>query len=647
MSMPNKKQSSPQVSIVRISASSKTPGWIPVAIKGDRRRVFLERVTAHWLAPKFTATEQETLTLGGRACLLLEEASASKPARLLLPLPGPSHQAHLVRKDADFGILWKASPEVEPGTPVLAIAEGPDASVLIHEAVRAIEPLLRTFRPREKKAVPAWFDYFGWCTWDAFYQEVSAAKVIKGLRSFVAGGVGPRWMILDDGWQDTDGWLLNSTGTNSKFPGGLAKLRKSAKDLGVEYFGVWHALFGYWHGISPKGPLGKHHTIMPVKQNTDDFKGWPVAHNPTVRHTLSPKDWNAFYDTFYRELAKAGVDFTKVDGQSNTDYHAGEAIPAAELHNTAQAALQAACAVHLPDGPIHCMAHSPDILIRLAAANVWRNSDDFYPPKPFGAQAKHLIDNSWNALLFSEFAWPDWDMFHSKHEHAWFHAVARALSGGPVFVSDKPGHHDFELLRKIVLPDGRVPRFPQPGKPPARFLFDNPATSGKPLVLANHSAAGVAVAGFFNCATEGKVATRWSPSDLAGLTESRTVVVHDPDTLATIETYSSARHAIELSKPGSVAVRIISPLVNGLAAPLGLCGMPAGAAIVTEAAPAGDSTVRLRHSLAGNLAVWCRRKPARVTLSGKAVSTKWNASTGIMTLSTSSPGDCLLEFTSS
>jgi hypothetical protein len=45
------------------------------------------------------------------------------------------------------------------------------------------------------------------------------------------------------------------------------------------------------------------------------------------------------------------------------------------------------------------------------------------------------------------------------------HAAARAVSGGAIYVSDKPGQHDFELLRELVLPDGSVLRGKLPGRP--------------------------------------------------------------------------------------------------------------------------------------------------------------------------------------
>ena len=51
---------------------------------------------------------------------------------------------------------------------------------------------------------------------------------------------------------------------------------------------------------------------------------------------------------------------------------------------------------------------------------------------------------------------PDWDMFHSLHLAAEYHATARAIGGCAIYVSDKPGNHNVELLRKLVLPDETV-----------------------------------------------------------------------------------------------------------------------------------------------------------------------------------------------
>jgi raffinose synthase len=62
-------------------------------------------------------------------------------------------------------------------------------------------------------------------------------------------------------------------------------------------------------------------------------------------------------------------------------------------------------------------------------------------------------------------------MFHSRHDSAALHAAARALSGGPVYVSDRVGDHDFQLLRRLVLPDGSVLRCLLPARPSPDCLF--------------------------------------------------------------------------------------------------------------------------------------------------------------------------------
>jgi len=62
----------------------------------------------------------------------------------------------------------------------------------------------------KEKSVPAFADLFGWCTWDAFYREVSTAKVMQGLATFKRKGFVPRFLILDDGWQDEKKNFLQS-----------------------------------------------------------------------------------------------------------------------------------------------------------------------------------------------------------------------------------------------------------------------------------------------------------------------------------------------------------------------------------------------------------------------------------------------------
>lgn len=44
--------------------------------------------------------------------------------------------------------------------------------------------------------------------------------------------------------------------------------------------------------------------------------------------------------------------------------------------------------------------------------------------------------------------------------------------------SDKPGHHDFEILKRLVLPDGSILRAKYPGRPSRDCLFIDPVMDG-------------------------------------------------------------------------------------------------------------------------------------------------------------------------
>ncbi|KAK7839001.1 galactinol--sucrose galactosyltransferase [Quercus suber] len=47
-------------------------------------------------------------------------------------------------------------------------------------------------------------------------------------------------------------------------------------------------------------------------------------------------------------------------------------------------------------------------------------------------------------------------MFQSTHPCAEFHTASRAISGGPIYVSDSIGKHNFKLLKSLVLPNGSI-----------------------------------------------------------------------------------------------------------------------------------------------------------------------------------------------
>ena len=62
-------------------------------------------------------------------------------------------------------------------------------------------------------------------------------------------------------------------------------------------------------------------------------------------------------------------------------------------------------------------------------------------------------------------------MFQTHHPRALFHAHARAASGGPVYVTDKVGQTQFDILWPFVADDGQLLRTDEPARPTADSLF--------------------------------------------------------------------------------------------------------------------------------------------------------------------------------
>lgn len=129
---------------------------------------------------------------------------------------------------------------------------------------------------------------------------------------------------------------------------------------------------------------------------------------------------------------------------------------------------------------------------------VVRASDDFYPRDPV-SHTIHIASVAYNSIFLGEIMQPDWDMFHSLHPAAEYHASARAISGGPIYVSDAPGKHNFDLLKKIVLPDGSVLRARLPGRPTKDCLFADPTRDGASLLKIWNMNKYNGVIGVYNC----------------------------------------------------------------------------------------------------------------------------------------------------
>lgn len=119
-----------------------------------------------------------------------------------------------------------------------------------------------------------------------------------------------------------------------------------------------------------------------------------------------------------------------------------------------------------------------------------------------------MIHCAYNSLWMGQIMQPDWDMFQTDHLCAEFHAGSRAICGGLIYVSDSVGRHNFGLLRKLVFPDGTIPKCQHFALPTRDCLFKNPLFDNKTVLkLWNVNKYG-GVIGAFNCQGAG-----WDPKE--------------------------------------------------------------------------------------------------------------------------------------
>jgi len=305
----------------------------------------------------------------------------------------------------------------------------------------------------------SWYDSLAYCTWNSLGQDLNAEKIMEGLDSLAKHKINISTLIIDDNWQSLDG---NQGDTNQfhrgwkafeanplGFPEGLksavAKIRETHP--AIRDVAVWHALMGYWGCISPEGELAKNYKTVEVNFR----EGTPMAGR---KLTIHPDDIHRLYDDFYRFLSNAGVTGVKTDVQFSLDLLA-DTSDRQTFTSTYQSAWTQAHLRHLTGKAISCMSMVPQILYHSFLPTttpriMLRNSDDFFPDVPT-SHAWHVFVNAHNALFVQHLnVLPDWDMFQSSHPYSGFHAAARCLSGGPIYITDTPGEHDVNLIQQMT-----------------------------------------------------------------------------------------------------------------------------------------------------------------------------------------------------
>jgi raffinose synthase len=379
------------------------------------------------------------------------------------------------------------------------LSSGTDPHRCCEDAVRAA--LVLSGSPnchRTEKRFPSILEYFGWCSWDAFYHEVNETGVLQKLEELQHKQLPVKWVLIDDGWSEADYKAQRLTGVdaaNEKFHSGLkGMVRTIKKQYGIPYIGVWQAVMGYWNGIEPDSEadrlLGDYTEVLPDGR-----------HVPKT--TVS--DSFGFWSEWHSYLKKCGVDFVKVDSQSAISIFQSGRRTYGEASAAMHRGLEASAALYFNKQIIHCMGMAPQDMWNRVNSSIARSSDDFVPTAAHGFR-EHAIQNAYNSLLQGQLYWGDWDMFWSDHAESWQNTVLRAVSGGPVYISDPAGKTDPQYILPLVLQDGRVLSCEDVGMPTADCLLEDPVTGTLPFKVFNRYRQCYVVAAFH-------ISTNEQPSD--------------------------------------------------------------------------------------------------------------------------------------
>jgi len=301
----------------------------------------------------------------------------------------------------------------------------------------------------------------------------------------------------------------------------------------------------------------------------------------------------------------------KVDHQSgNLGFYAGRTDNAVRATTQNHKALEGSAERH-GLGLINCMAHGSVALWNTRHSVVTRCSEDYMAGDERRAKL-HLHNSFTNMLLLAPTVWGDHDMFHSADGgRGGMLARSKAMSGGPVYLSDRPEAIRPELIEPLCDSDGKVYRPLAPAMPLPDSAFVDPYLDGVAFRAAAPLSEDAAVVCLYNLTHPtrpviGEVRSRdladaWR---MAGLTcdQHEGVVLYDRQT----------REAVHLPNSAAAWSRRIANFADRFVL---LCAVRHGWALIGRAdkylSPSGveiiersSRSIVIRVSEPGEIAVW-------------------------------------------
>ena len=389
----------------------------------------------------------------------------------LLPLSGKSSVSWLEVGEKgeltlDYGTLGTESVPRDQEVPLLAWYESSnlyESVAKTWELALADKRVNATANLRATKKYPEPLEYLGWCTWEQYHKNINEEILTTAIDNIESSGVPVRWFLIDDGHQDDEGGLLKSFVPNDeKFPNGWEPITSRKSEEGIKWMGIWHGFLSHWNGVHVDHTM---ETISPY-----------LIPSPKREKGLLPGDdqesSNAFYDYLVTTIKDQGFDFMKTDNvsRSTIEYYGTPNAAKAQRENVL--ALEEACLEH-GIGLMNCSAQNTIDMLNASSSATMRTSPDYQKYK-LETSKSQILQSVFNVIWLGQTLWPDHDMFHSSDEQIGeAMAVTKALSGGPIYLSDDPAEFVPEVITPLGYADGQLIRPEAPGVPLPESIFND------------------------------------------------------------------------------------------------------------------------------------------------------------------------------
>jgi hypothetical protein len=342
---------------------------------------------------------------------------------------------------------------------------------------------------RMNKEYPEVFKYLGWCSWEEYKWSISEDVLLNVVWQIEASGLPVRYLLIDDGHLDAgkDRKLRSFGPDREKFPFGWTSLLASRNQSKIKWMGLWNTVSGYWETIAPQNQFGQEINANLVS----------LERTRTLMPRNEPAATRLFYNAHMGAVARHGFDFVKIDCQArNICWYIG-ADNAVEATTNNLQALEAAVKDNV-NGMINCMAHNLPCVFNTKYSAVTRCSIDYKVGKEARGKS-HLLQSYSNALWLGQTVWCDHDMFHSSDPAAGkIMAISKAMSAGPVYLSDNPKRFVADYIRPLCYEDGRLLRPLAPAAPLPDSVFIAPMREKIPYRVIAPLTEGAAVVAAYN-----------------------------------------------------------------------------------------------------------------------------------------------------